>query len=545
MHHSHIDSCSSGHSLNISQRLVCQFSAHGIFKLLTGKISLVVWIWMIAVAISYGEPSDTGTTIRRFVAYTDAKGAESIAFHFDKEYQCGQYVNGEWWVAVDPETQTVVVEKITPDTSDGRNGWCVNPINLDKQPFDKRAPLAFEPSLTPSLPYRAHAGESLVKSVSAREKVGHSFVTNAAVLTIVKTPPDSSLSLFRPPYMGTYKPEFSANDLQVHLLPRLPSVADAISQQKAEAGLSIPRLDYFSSWGSAYIRPIEAAPSWGGDMARQDAEVFLWLCLDQPDDVKRKALIGLVQYGIDLFGAKKNLGTDWFHGGGGNGAGRLLPFVFAATLLNSEEMKAELAASVCDAPSGNTFWEGEMFYRSKVNGMVLWGNRSPYISEEIYWKGLAVDPNLNKASADFYGEIDGGSIPGQQYQGCVSLPMKYQSLVLRLIPQLQQVWPEEKIKIMEYADRIVANGVHTLPDSAAPAPKLSAEQWSAKEQFGYGKTWGPDPAHPGKAIPGEGRFPNLNGSLVDMEGFPPSRRSKFGDNMWNAYRGLARPHTDN
>lgn len=498
---------------------------------------LAICLSISAVISCHGESSDSGIGMRRSVAYADAQVAESIAFHFDKEYRCGQYVNGDWWVAVDPQTRAVVIERIAPDAADGRNGWCVNPADRDKQPFDSRAPMTFAPSLTPPLPYTAHAGESLVKAVSAAERVGHSYVRSAGVLTVVEAPPARGSSVFRPPYMGAYKPEFTADDLQAGLLPSLAPVPDAVSREIAEAGLTIPRLDYFSTWGSAYIRPIDAAPSWGAEMARKDAETFFWLCLDQPVEVKRKALIGLVQYGIDLFGAKKSLGTDWFHGGGGNGCGRLLPFVFAATMLNSDEIKGELATSVCDAQVGNTFWEGEMFYRSPVNGMVLWGNRSPYISEEIYWKGLSVDAEVNKASADVYGEIDGGSIPGQQYQGCVSLPVKYTALVLHLIPQLQRAWPEEKIKIMEYADRIVAKGIHTLPDSAAPAPKLTAQQWASKENFGYGKTWGPDPARPGKAISGAGRFPDVNGTFVDMAGFAASRRSKFGDNMWRAYRG--------
>src|SRR5262249_14239112 len=132
---------------------------------------------------------------------------------------------------------------------------------------------------------------------------------------------------------------------------------------------------------------------------------------------------------------------------------------------------------------------------------------------------------------------DGGSIPGAQYQGCTCMPVVYEALILRLIPQLQAVWPEKDILILEYADRWTTKGVHTMPDPYAPAVKLTAEEWADRANHGYGKTWGPDPAHPGEAIKGAGRFPDLNGAHVNGEGIGGAeRRSVFGDEMWTKYR---------
>lgn len=467
------------------------------------------------------------------ITYKSSVSGSEITYVFDKPYQCGQYANGDWWAVVDINTKTLVIKQITPDYAEGRNGCCVNPEEQNRQPYDNRAKMKFDSSMMPPLPYAAHGEESIVKTVSATAQLGHSYVQYAAVLTVVSSAPDNPSTTFRPPYVGKKKPLFSTTNLQTQLLPSLEPTKNAISQAVAEQRVESVRLDYSSDWTASQIHPVDGRDSWGTNMSWMDSEVFLWLCLNKPVKDKMKTLIGMVQYGIDLYGARKSLGTKWVHGGGGNGAGRLLPFTFAALILKSKEIEDELKKSVTTAVNDNTFWESEMFYRGK-NNMVLWGNISPYISEEVYWHGISADPDSNKASADSYRTIDGGSIPGQQYQGCVSMPVKYCALVLHLIPQLKEIWPEKDIKIIEYADRIIAEGVHTMPDNIAPPVKLTKEQWKDRINFGYGKTWGPDPAKPGDCIRGGGRFPDLQGFKI--AGKPASRTSQFGEEMWSAYR---------
>jgi|GEM_PF-1763766 len=491
----------------------------------------------------HGEALQTGVMLAQ-VAYPAGTEGTPVVFQFDKPYLCGQYANGDWWVAVDAPKQTVVVKDITPGYTSGRNGWCANPVEQNKQPFDDRSRLKFDAGLIPSLPYSAGPGTSLVKAVSSPSQVRHSFVQTARVLTVVAEAPAYSTRLFRPPYMGSHKKEFRTDALRMDFLPRLARTARAPSKETAEQGLDIPRLDYISNWSSSDIRPVEATFSWGAEMAVKDCETLLWLCSDVPDGDKKKAVIGLVQYGIDLYGAREELGAKWVHGGGGNGHGRLLPFVFAATMLDSDAMKKALArtAAGADKDHRDVFWEDVMFYRSsRNNGMVLWGMDAanivgPQKVEEIYWKSISVNPELYKAAKDPYEWIDGAAIPGGQYQGCVSLPVKYTALVLHLIPELRKAWPEEKIKIMEYADRWTTEGTRTLPDPFAPPVKLTEEQWGKRSEHGYGKTWGPDPDHPGEALRGAGRFPSLQGTHINSDDQPAGRKSVFGEEMWNAYR---------
>lgn len=491
----------------------------------------------------HGETLQTGVKLAQ-VSYPDGQSDSPVVFQFDKPYLCGQYANGDWWAAVDPKTQTVVIREILPAYAEGRHGWCANPTEQNKQPFDDRSRLKFDATLIPALPYSAAPGTSIVKAVSSPERVRHSYVHTARVLTVVAEAPADSTRQFRPPYMGSQKKVFRADSLRMDLLPKLAPTPASPSRETAEKGLDIPRLDYTSNWASSDIRPVEATLSWGAEMVVKDCETLLWLCSDIPDADKKKAVIGLVQYGIDLYGAREEMGVKWVHGGGGNGHGRLLPFVFAATLLDSDAMKKALAqtAAGADQDHRDVFWEDVMFYRSsKSNGRVLWGMDAtdivgPKKVEEIYWKSISVNPELYKAAKDPYEWIDGAAIPGDQYQGCVSLPVKYTALVLHLIPELQKAWPEEKIKILEYADRWATDGTWTLPDPFAPPVKLTEEEWAKRAEHGYGKTWGPDPEHPGEAIRGSGRFPALHGSHVNSAGLPAGRKSAFGEEMWKAHR---------
>ena len=107
------------------------------------------------------------------------------------------------------------------------------------------------------------------------------------------------------------------------------------------------------------------------------------------------------------------------------------------------------------------------------------------------------------------------------------LPTKYTALVLRLIPETAAYWPgQHETVITDYADRVVAAGALTVPDTCAT------------KQGTYGVDYGPNGE--GGCIrhnqgQNAGRLPHYNGTTVDGDG-QGSRRSVFGDQMWDAYR---------
>ena len=83
-----------------------------------------------------------------------------ITWTFDKEYPCGQFANGDWWV-VGP----VVVTEISPGLADGRNGSMANPIPAHEQGYDSRA-WNYNPGLSVQTPFEMDVNVSLVSTIS-------------------------------------------------------------------------------------------------------------------------------------------------------------------------------------------------------------------------------------------------------------------------------------------------------------------------------------------------------------------------------------------
>jgi hypothetical protein len=189
-------------------------------------------------------------------------------------------------------------------------------------------------------------------------------------------------------------------------------------------------------------------------------------------------------------------------------------------------MASDMAASV--AANESNFWETHSLYRG-VNGRALWGQRwhngNREAWEQSYWEELDACSNCN--TRDPYGLVDGGARPGSSYQRSTMLPTKYMALVLRLIPETAAYWPgQHETVITDYADRVVAAGTLTIPDTCAT------------KNGTFGVDYGPNGSggcirhNQGTNV---GRVPQYNGTTVDGEG-QGSRRSVFGDQMWDAYR---------
>src|SRR6056297_2661523 len=103
-----------------------------------------------------------------FAARQSSVSRYGITWYFDAEYEVGQFVNGDWWVAgpvvTDSITPHMDIDSTIADTSGGdtsytysvRHGWEVNPhaTSLRATGFDSRHQW-FNRTLVPSLPYTA------------------------------------------------------------------------------------------------------------------------------------------------------------------------------------------------------------------------------------------------------------------------------------------------------------------------------------------------------------------------------------------------------
>lgn len=479
--------------------------------------------------------SDTTGPCLRVTAPSGA--ANSITFRFNQAYACGQYATGEYFVSPATVGGKVTLTDITPKAT-GRHGVAVNPSGLNAVPWDKRLSSTGYQTLT--FPYAASAGSSVVKYVSDNptgdcDAVGEKSCGRfAAALTVVAAAPANPAKTFRPPYVGTYKPTFTTDQLQTQFLSRIPrsQFTEVVNRTEAESWVRGLRLDYTNDSVVCDLTPpednIPYGRPWATDMWMYDTHLYAWLNMGNVCDTapcsaaqdlaaKQKVLVAMVQHGIDVW-ANHKMGSSFWRGGGGNGGGKLLNYAFAAAMLQAPEMLADLAQA-----QGQQFFETGSYYRG-VNGVALWGQEAG--SEEEYWADLAQPPGSTKTIRDPYGLIDGGGELGGAYQDNTAKPTQYTGLVMRLMPALAQAWPAaNRGTILEYTDRWVSVGAWTKPDVCAPVTT-----WNR-----YGVDFGPDGQ--GSCIRDTqaplGRVPESHGANQNGG----NRTEMVGEQMWSLLRG--------
>lgn len=182
------------------------------------------------------------------------------------------------------------------------------------------------------------AGTSIVSSISNATAENRPQLKDAAVLTIVATAP--SADSFRPPYVGTDKSlSYTTADLDYSKLKTYPAVASTPNLATVTGYVARPWIEINTQGplGREY-HPTNNQPNYGGDMSKRLSDCLLSLLLNYTDEEKEPLLVGLVQYGIDVYGAAKT-GGNWVANGGHN-MGRKMPLLLAGTVLNAPEILA-------------------------------------------------------------------------------------------------------------------------------------------------------------------------------------------------------------
>jgi len=271
----------------------------------------------------------------------------SITWTFDKQYEAGQFVNGDWWV-VGPAK----VISISPHTKDGRDGSNVN-LNVGisgVHGYDARLP-GYQSSLdvSRSLPRILEPNSSLVSSISHGEcgqpgvpscektlkGVPRPTLRTAAILTVLKTAPPEGT--FRPPYYGRNKPLYSISQLRPEILPQLNPVAQTPTLSTVERNLERVWLDHKFDWTGDYLHPTENMRNYGADLTNKINEASLMLMLNESKiGNKERLMIRFVQIGIDMYGLVEN-GFYW-PANGGVASGRKWPILFSGILLDDAGM---------------------------------------------------------------------------------------------------------------------------------------------------------------------------------------------------------------
>ncbi len=284
-----------------------------------------------------------------------------ITWTFDKEYECGQFTNGDYWV-VGP----VIIVGIDPPSTeiDGRtmNGSMINPSPIDgKYPghhgwdnalgyYRAEDNVALDVSTENHL--AVPPSSSLLSSITHKEDVSNQIKV-IAILTVLSEAP--ATNSFRPPYSGADKTiNHNVSDLNYSSLGNLTPTTRTPNLADIEAEFEKPWIDYWPGSPGKSFHPTDSMSTYGRDISVDLEEGALMLQLNFSNAEKETLMIRMTQIGIDNYGITQDTGGNvvWVPDGG-HGMGRKFPIMFAGTVLNDENM-----LSIADK-SGDYINDGE------------------------------------------------------------------------------------------------------------------------------------------------------------------------------------------
>jgi chitodextrinase len=396
-----------------------------------------------------------------------------ITWKFSREVEFGQFVNGDFWV-IGP----ITVTDITKPNGPGRDGSMINPRAGKSHGFDSRVP-DYKESLDVSclLPNLIiYPNSSLISTISRCPTV---IPRNAcrprldvgAVLTVLDTPPPANS--FRPPYAGDWKPIYSVTNINMDILPALPSpVADIQSVVDSLIDkMEKPWLDRRTEWNGDELHPAQNMPNYGGDMAQVLSSVSLLLLSDISQVDKVFLVIKFTQIGIDFCGNVRS-GAVYGTVGGGIGVGRKWPILFAGLMLDDVKMKNigfDYGPKIFQEDCQTHYLASEFieFYPGITSlGTPLWGERH-CIKAEISW--VAEPGNTG-------------------YQDCCTANRWNGSALAAMIMNAKPLWNHDAF--FDYTDRHMEHIIH---DQAwfRSISDYQAAMWDAY-RANYGPVWSPD-----------------------------------------------------
>ena len=450
--------------------------------------------------------------------------------------RCGQFANGDYWIAPAAGESTVTITNITS------NGT----VRADADPTVESMGLLdgarnygnynSNENIIPKLPISYSTTTSIVAAVQRNEEleggcgtlaIGGQCIDSYHVVTILPTVPKNAGSdMIRPNITGRSKSLIEFTELD---LTRLPS--KSIFTGTSEAGLETIRqrwshsteifslhnsvgttAGYCSEGGRAYRSHILLDDYGAGTTAVWYNDLMLLFSDDHTIEEKKPALAAMLTYGLDLYHARYNapLGVvrEW-----GTGAtqhpGKFMPPVLLAALMRDQEYANTLKTA--SSHIHDTIYSGPLELaqvHDGVNGPV-WGDVPGFGGVQFqgsYWANLmksqcydgasgACNPAIgSKSMFDPYGYIDGPpNKPGTSYIGSSLGVQRSMVATMFLMPEVCEIVNYDPL--VKYIDRIMNYGVKTNNDPCVTPD--SREDFSNCDPYRntgclyYGVTWGP------------------------------------------------------
>lgn len=459
----------------------------------------------------------------------------TITVYFDDDYTVGQYANGDYYV-VAPTGLTII--GIDPpslkDPATGRvmHGAMLNPIakTFTRVGFDSATSYAgrYDPllnvarpgdaDLSPSNPLVLSAGSSLLCSRTRPTPYDRPQLADAAVFTVVESAPPSGS--FRPPYCGTDKTHYwNVSNLDYDRLPRLPKLPSSPTLPGVGV-LEKVQIEIDPGSGSAgrQTHPANNGPIYGRDLSEWTSSLALQLCLDYSNSQKESALIRLVQYGLDIFGAinGRPLAEVTYEGLGGYNIGRKLTLLVTGIVLNDSSI-----LWYCDRQNWFGFQEDLQIFLVDASHVAL--GHDPHaacevgafqnITERAHMPATCNNYSMNcnptnpdKRQRDIYTEGmiglpewgeqaykqpgRSGSNWGVTYRDVNFRPTLKAALAAQLIPGARALWNNQMF--FDYHDRVWSVEDGEFDRAASQFGTHSTELWNTYRSLG-GPVWTASP----------------------------------------------------
>ncbi|MDY0302492.1 MAG: hypothetical protein RBR98_01755 [Candidatus Moranbacteria bacterium] len=499
---------------------------------------------------------------------------------------CGQFANGDYWVAPAAGQTEVAVTGIT---SNGNVSADLNPRLESMGLLDgskNYGNYSASENIIPILPQSYSGINSIVAAIKRNEALEGNCGTAAIVgecadsynvLTVLNSVPENAGStVIRPNITGETKELLTFSDFDFSRLPSYDFLTglDATGYETIRRrwshsteifglGSSLNGNSGYSEGGRAF-RAHTQIDDYGGGVAVAWNNNMMNLFSDSNAlEEKMPAISAMLAYGLDIYhsiyDSPLETSRTWLTGATQH-PGKLLPPVFLSALAKNRSYADNLKTVSQHVHDPGKMGPPELAQVVTGKTDYLWGD-IPSLSgiyfQGSYWANLfasqcydgalgVCNPSLgSKTMFDPYGYIDGPpNKPGTSYIGSSLGIQKAFVAIMILMPEIREIvnYPQ----LITYVDRILNEGIKTADDPCVtPDSRENLETCDAYRNTGclyYGVTWGPinvidvtsdcitTPTHPYNKA---GRFTELDGTHIGM-----TYTSGQVESNWNTIRAL-------
>lgn len=507
---------------------------------------------------------------------------------------CGQFANGDYWIAPAEGQSTVTLTSITT-TSPGNISADVNPEMESMgllSSIETYSNYNADENIIPTLPLSYGGITSIVAAIQRNEALEGQCGTSAIlgncadsydVVTILNTVPENAgATVIRPNITGQTKEILTFSNFDFNRLPaeNFLTGTDVVGYENIRRrwshsteifglGSSINGGSGYSEGGRAFRSHTLIDDYGGGVAATWNNNMMNLFSDDNTFEEKKSALAAMLSYGLDLYHGMYDAPTDisrsWLTGATQH-PGKFMPPVFFAALskdigyannlrnvsqhiYDTVKMGPPELAQVHNGPNGVVWGDVPALGGSYYQGS-YWAN---LFDSQCYDGATGIcNPALGaKTMLDPYGFIDGPpNKPGTSYIGSSLGTQKSFMASMCLMPEIREI--VNFSNLITYIDRVTDHGIQAADDPCVtPDSREELGVCDAYRNVGclyYGITWGPvevdnlnsdcirTPAPPYNKV---GRFTELDGNPIGV-----SYSSAQVESNWDAIRALCN-NTDN